>query len=331
MQSTSPVPDSIAARLTGAGAHLVLCRPDKRPLWRVWQKRRPSAAVAQTHVDGAHGPLGVIPWSLRSTALDVDEGDPLILFGEYQPWVDIPSRRGHHAYYDDDRPRGNAKWSSHGCRGDIRSGKGFLVLHQDGAERLADALDRRTFGEHRLPRDLFELAGLAPVLSEPKPAVSIARQPAVEAPIHLNLELTRIGHRHITLFHAIRTWAYVQSKPSTVEAWKATVLQYSREQNRRFRDALPPDEVGTLAWNVASWTWNGGGALDHGYTAQSRRGLVSAAVRRYRTYDRDRFIAARLDAGDRQVDVARAFGVSQATVSTSRGRLKRRRRAPKNY
>ena len=52
-----------------------------------------------------------------------------------------------------------------------------------------------------------------------------------------------------------------------------------------------------LSWNVASWTWNGGGAIDHGIMAQSRRGLVSAAVRRYRTYDRDRFIVARLDAG----------------------------------
>ena len=49
------------ARLTDAGAHLVLCRPDKRPVWRGWQKRRPSAAVAQMHVDDAHGPVGRRP------------------------------------------------------------------------------------------------------------------------------------------------------------------------------------------------------------------------------------------------------------------------------
>ena len=52
-------------------------------------------------------------------------------------------------------------------------------------------------------------------------------------------------------------------------------------------------------------------------------------MRRFLTYDRDRFMVARLDAGDRQVDVAHAFGVSQATVSYTRGRLERRRRAPR--
>ena len=86
--------------------------------------------------------------------------------------------------------------------------------------------------------------------------------------------------------------------------------------------------VQSTAWSIASWTWDGGGSLDHGVMAQTRRGVASGMVRRHLTYDRDRFIAARLDAGDRQVEVARAFGVSQATVSTSRGRLERRRRAP---
>ena len=128
-----------------------------------------------------------------------------------------------------------------------------------------------------------------PVLRETQPrsrAADIAPQPAVAAPITINLELTRIGHRNISLFNVVRTWAYVQPKPCTIEAWAATVLKYGREQNRRFRDPLLPDEVGILSWNVASWTWNGGGAIDHGIMAQSRRGLVSAAVRRYRTYDR---------------------------------------------
>ena len=327
--------DRSIARLTDAGAHLVLLKATRTPLWNGWQRRRPGADTARAHLDSEKGPLGIIPTSLRSTALDVDEGDPADLFREHPPWADIASRRrGRHGYYDDDLARRNGKWASHGCSGDVRSGKGYLLLHGDGPERLSDALERRTFGEHRLPRDLFELAGYAPVLRETQPrsrAADIAPQPAVAAPITINLELTRIGHRNISLFNVVRTWAYVQPKPRTIEAWAATVLKYGREQNRRFRDPLLPDEVGMLSWNVASWTWNGGGAIDHGIMAQSRRGLVSAAVRRYRTYDRDRFIVARLDAGDRQAEVARAFGVSQATVSLTRGRLERRRREPKNY
>ena len=203
------------------------------------------------------------------------------------------------------------------------------MLHKDGPERLADALDRRTFGEHRLPRDLFELAGYAPVLREPKPAVSIARHPAVSVPITINLELTRIGHRNISLFNAVRTWAYVQTKPCTVEAWAASVLQYASEQNRRFCDPLLPDEVGILSWNVATWTWDGGGPLDHGIMAQSRRGKASAAVRRFATYDRDRFIVAQLDAGESFRKVARAFGVSHMTVARTRHKLTQRRRKPR--
>ena len=288
--------------------------------------------MAQSHLEGDHGALGIIPWSLHSTALDVDQGDPSALFDNYFPWADIPSRRGRHAYFDDDQPRGNSKWSSYGCSGDVRSGRGFLLLHADGPERLADALDRRTYGAHHLPRDLFELVGLAPVLREPKPVTSIARQkaPAV-APINVNLELTRIGHRNIALFDSVRTWAYVQMRPRSIAAWSETVGEYASEQNRRFPAPLLPDEVGMLSWNVASWTWSGGGPLDHGYMAQSRRGQASGKVRRFTTYDRDLAIKARLDAGDRQIDVARAFGVSQGTVSYTRSRLEKRRRAPRKY
>ena len=62
--------------------------------------------------------------------------------------------------------------------------------------------------------------------------------------------------------------------------------------------------------------------------AQTRRGIASGKVRRFATYDRDRFIAARLDAGESYRTVARAFGVHYSTVARTRDRLKRRRRGP---
>ena len=322
--------DDGVARLVSAGAHLVLCRPDKRPLWRGWQKRRPSADVSVAHLDGAHGPIGVVPWSLHSTALDVDQGDPGELFDNYAPWADIKSRRGAHYYYDDDQPRGNAKWSRHGCSGDIRGARGFLVLHQDGPERLADALDRRTYGEHRLPRDLFELAGLEAVLGDPTPA-PIAAESVTEsaAPIQIDLERVIKGGRGVALFNQCRWWSYAQGKGDTLEAWTRRVVAYVTEQNGRFRAPITATRVQSTAWSIASWTFCGGGALDHGVMAQTRRGIASGKVRRSLTYDRDRVIVARLDAGNRQAEVARAFGVSQATVSRTRARLERRRRPPR--
>ena len=320
-------------RLTDAGAHLVLCRPDKRPLWRGWQKRRPSATVAQAHVDDAHGPLGVIPWSLRSTALDIDEGDPDALRSCFEPWADLASRRGRHFYYDDDIARRNSDWTLRGCSGQVRSGKGFLVMHGDGPVRLADALDRRVIGEHPWPRDLFDLAGLGPVLADPAVAAPIVAESVctVAAPIQIALERVLQGGRGVALFDQCRWWAYEQGKGATLEAWKRRVLAYVTAQNERFHAPITAARVNSTTWSIASWTWDGGGSLDHSVMAQSRRGRAAAAVRRFLTYDRDRFMVARLDAGDRQVDVAHAFGVSQATVSYTRGRLERRRRAPKNY
>ena len=325
-------PSTDINRLTDAGAHLVLCRPDKRPLWRGWQKRRPSADVAQAHVDDAHGPLGVIPWSLRSTALDIDEGDPDALRSCFEPWADLASRRGRHFYYDDSEPRGNASWSLENCRGDIRGARGFLVMHGDGLVRLVDALDRRVIGKHPWPRDLFDMAGLGPVLADPEPA-PIRTEPGrtVAAPIQIALERVVRGGRGVALFDQCRWWAYEQGKGATLEAWKRRVLAYVTEQNERFHAPITAARVQAIAWSIAGWTWDGGGSLDHGVMAQTRRGVASGKVRRFLTYERDRFMVARLDAGETQPVVARAFGVSVGTAATARARFTRTRRAPKNY
>ena len=265
--------------------------------------------------------------------IDNDAGDPDTLRSSVPPWADLPSRRGRHFYYDDDAPRGNTTWALDDCRGDIRGARGFLVLHgDDGPVRLADALDRRVIGQHPWPRDLFDMAGLEAVLGDPTPAPIVAESVTESAaPIKIDLERVIKGGRGVALFNQCRWWSYAQGKGDTLEAWTRRVVAYVTEQNGRFRAPITAARVQSTAWSIASWTFCGGGALDHGVMAQSRRGRVSAAVRRFATYDRDRFIVARLDAGDRQAEVARAFGVSQATVSYTRARLERRRRPPRNY
>ena len=52
-------------------------------------------------------------------------------------------------------------------------------------------------------------------------------------------------------------------------------------------------------------------------------GTASGVVRLARVGDRDRFILARLDAGESQVAIARAFGVHRRTVQTALDRLSR--------
>ena len=78
------------AYLHDRGAHFVLLN-DKRPLWRGYMTRRP-ALEAVLH----HGEVGLIPWSLQTTALDVDDGEPAQLLLFHPPLVVLPSRRGQH-------------------------------------------------------------------------------------------------------------------------------------------------------------------------------------------------------------------------------------------
>ena len=68
------------AYLHDRGAHFVLLA-GKKPLWQGYLKRRPALETV------LHSPeLGIIPWSVGSTALDVDRGEPVQLCLFHPPW-----------------------------------------------------------------------------------------------------------------------------------------------------------------------------------------------------------------------------------------------------
>ena len=95
------------------GAHFVLCR-DKRPLSGFpWRDHTPDLDCVLAH----RGNVGLIPFSVGTSALDVDKGEPTQLSMFHQPLVIVPSQRpgGEHFYYRDDTPRGNQQWSAFGC------------------------------------------------------------------------------------------------------------------------------------------------------------------------------------------------------------------------
>ena len=64
------------------------------------------------------------------------------------------------------------------------------------------------------------------------------------------------------------------------------------QMNARFPDPLPEAEARKVSWSVASWTWSGGGPMDHSIPAQRRRGIKSGLVRRNATRNRDAAIVA---------------------------------------
>ena len=118
-------------------AHLVICNKDKRAMWWRWPECPAPLEVALAH--DAH--LGIVPWSITRTGVDVDSGDWRQL---PEAWASYETPRGHHLYYADGQRRGNRRWRAKGCAGDIRGGAGYLVLHGDAAQRLADALESST-------------------------------------------------------------------------------------------------------------------------------------------------------------------------------------------
>ena len=299
------------ATLHDHGAHFVLC-DGKTPIWKRWQHHRPTLAVVEHHAEGGRS-IGLVPASIGTSALDVDRGDPGPLFEAWPARAVVPSRKAgrRHGYYDDDDDRGNGKWEALGASGEVRSARGFLVLHGNAPERLATALERP--GRFPFPADLFEAAGVrlgvqhAPI--EQGPAI-VARRPRV-LPM---LEVVAEGARNSSLFDVVRWHAYAQDRGTVLADWYEAVHAYAVEQNERFPDPLPAREVAKLDYNVASWTWSGHGAVDHSPAAQRRRGVKLGKLRRAAVADRDRQIVQDRGAGMSLRALGRKHGLSAPSV-----------------
>ena len=295
MQTNSSNHSQALQSLYNAGGHFVICTESKRPLWKGWQRVRPSLDVVQGH----DGPLGIKPWSVSTSALDVDTGDPTILIEDHQPLAVVPSRRpgGRHLYYSDTVGRGNAHFEVAGCSGEVRSAKGYLILWHDGPEILADALEDPLRPTRSWPVDLFDAAGLGPVTVPEmvtSGTISPKYKPTPESRQHWSakaedaaqrLVQVQEGRRNVSLFDAVRFWSYsVPSRGRDLDAWNRRVRVQALELNRRFPDPLPLGEVRQTAYSISTWCWSGGGAkwhkLDHSSEAQRRRGLKLGRIRR---------------------------------------------------
>jgi len=126
-------------------AHFVLCRADNKAPTRPWLDYLPTPADMWLH-QRAGGVIGLVPFTLGYTVVDVDTGPPHALADVAAPAVIAPTKsRGHgHLYYPDGVARGNAKWKWSGmigprkveCAGEIRGGSGYVVLWPGTAEAL---------------------------------------------------------------------------------------------------------------------------------------------------------------------------------------------------
>ena len=312
------------ADLVRRGAHLVLLGGgSKLPLWRGWPARKPCAAVAIRHLDDQAGALGVVPWSLGETVVDVDVGDPARLHALCPPRVSLPTRRGLHDWYDDNLPRKNRNGVDvAGVRMDVRGERGYVKLHggRVGIEALLSGLSRVGRYPFGPVADLFELVG--------EPALGVRAQPRLTT--SATLEYAYRGERNDALFNALRRWAYRAHDPTEpLTAWHARCLDKARALAATlpipFSQGDTKNSIDATAWSVAAYCrsprcrvpWS-----DATKTARRRKGgLVRARRARHAVLDRDRTIVADLDAGTSYRATARAAGVSLYTVQTARRRL----------
>ena len=78
------------------GAFFVLCRGGdgpqrKAPITANWPKIRPPVSRVLAHYPDR--PLGIVPWSVRTTTLDKDFGDASQLIAEFPPLAELLSQR----------------------------------------------------------------------------------------------------------------------------------------------------------------------------------------------------------------------------------------------
>ena len=301
-----------------SGGHLVLVRRgSKAPVWSRWQHRKPALDVVAAH----DGRIGLIPYSIGATALDLDHGDPAVM---PNTWTQYRTPHGAHLYYGDDEARGNQGWELGDCSGEVRGARGYLILHNGGAHRVARALQSgRQLNLWPFPAELI-------ALHEAELIVPTVRQLHAVEPhgkASLRLEGVYEGARNDSLFEVGRQWAYRQRRGGNLGAWIAGVRDFFLFNNKRFPDPMDVAEVRASAYSVSTWVWSafneiiptkGKGRLDHSSIAQSWRGTwggrASGVSRRRQTALRDRTIVHMLDHGRTYRYVAQIFGLSPMAV-----------------
>ena len=129
--------------LLGRGARFVLCRDDKKPLWKKWQRRWPRLDEILDH----WGPVGIVPASIGMSVLDADiipnRACMSELLRRFAVVAVLRSKKAYraHLWMRDTMPRTNGKFSCFGVRGDLRSGSGYAILWGEAAIQLAAAIE----------------------------------------------------------------------------------------------------------------------------------------------------------------------------------------------
>ena len=260
--------------------------------------------------------MGVIPWSLRASGLDVDWGNPSDFATAYPPMARLPSRRpgGQHLWYRDTQPRRNLQQLAFpGWSGDLRSRTGYLInwAGEAGWEALLDGVihERGVL----FPADALGTASTS-ILEQTQGVPALASIPWERTAAGLpDLRVIMPGQRNLALFDHVRFWAYKASLGRDLDAWHKRVEYHANNLNRFFSVSLETQEVRDIAYSVSTWTW-ARPALNHAPEVQAARGRRSGQSRRDAKAGRNLTIRDLKDDGWTVEDIDAIIGIHQRTV-----------------
>jgi len=204
----------------------------------------------------------------------------------------------------------------------VRSAKGYLILYRDAPVLLAHALANDK-AECLFPAGLLDYVEptdvdrLGEVLLDDldAPGSDQLRLLTPGAPI---LERVQRGRRNISLFDAVRFWAYRAARGYVLyDDWLRAVEIRTLAENRRFPEPLTERHALTTGYSIAVWTWTTyRSGYGRGWTMEQRRhgGENKARRVRYDNRERDVEIVRRWEGGEPLRLIARAVGMSPKGV-----------------
>ena len=300
--------ESAIAYLHKKRARFVICK-GKRPIEKGWPNRRPSVESVCNY-ENAGLDLGLVPFSIGTTVLDVDHGNATELATAAPPLTSLKTPGGDHLVYQDNEPRGNVKFDYCGCQGDIRGAKGYVRLYEGGAEKLADALHNTEEGTAPFPVECLPKTSTNKAPHENIGTVLPFKTKFSDVPLEQVQE-----DRHIALFNVIRYWAYFENKGDNLKDWIYRVDSFAQSQNQRLPTPEKRQKVFTdLSKSIAEWTWAGKGAIDHTTVAQTRRGKKLGRIRREANQERDSAILNDSETGDSLRELSKKYGLSTHAI-----------------
>ncbi len=288
-------------------------KEDKAPFGEFrhgWHYKSISWTDIEEHVSDRDGLAGLVPKSVGLVCLDWDRGADVNAFTRrFMPLSKCRSGRPgrfHLWYPARGAPKRGTTWVYKDAGGEYLVSN-YVILYQVNTPALVwEAVQD--------PRQLRFPDGLIGILQTPGKSahgeVGSDDLTAVE-----DLSHVRIGERNISLFNAVRAWAYKEPRPATIGDWVRMVQAKAVTLASKIPDrtGFDSDEVAQVAYSIATYTW--------GYVAsapdpekQRQRGIRSGKQRRRKTWFRDKKILRLHKQGISYSSIAAEVGVSRRTA-----------------